>query len=400
MILWNPLEPAHIANPYPMYARLRQEDPVHHAQTGEWIITRYNDVKELLRSPHCAAGNRLAWLKKALPYFNEKGENLTLIYEAMQSFMVLLSNQKHQQIRSLVSRAWTDRTVDDIVQKNVHELIARFPRQEPFDFVYHFAQPLPVLTISAILGLPLSQYREVKRLGMKLTETLGLYVTLKELVSINSAAKALIDFFSEQLHQKRKHPDDSLISRILIANAQDAAPLTDQELTSLYIFLFIAGEETSANLLGAGTYNLLQGGNGWQQLASNATLAETCVEELLRFDPSVQIAGRNTLKDLMTGGKNIPAGATLSLVIGSANRDETVFDAPDELRLERTPNRHLTFGLGTHHCMGDWLARRQAVIAFKELTQRFPSLQLTNELPEWNRILTFRSLNRLMVQLP
>ncbi|MFZ5973615.1 MAG: cytochrome P450, partial [Bacteroidota bacterium] len=267
----------------------------------------------------------------------------------------------------------------------------------PFDFIQCFAQPLPVLTICSILGLPPEDYRKLKHLGAKLTETLGLYVTLKELVAINSAARDLIDYFAQWLNDKRRHPDNSLISQILILNEKDGALLTDQELISLYIFLFIAGEETSANLLGAGTYNLMQHRESWQTLCSNPHVANTSVEELLRFDPSVQIAGRTALHDLTFAGKKIPAGSTLSLVIGSANRDERAFEAPNELRIDRTPNRHLTFGLGTHHCMGDWLARRQAAIAFVTLTQRFPTLHLTKEAPEWNRVLTFRSLNRLMV---
>jgi cytochrome P450 len=396
--LWKPLDAEFVSNPYPMYQTLRETVPVYQARTGEWVITKYDDVKETLRSTNFAAGNRLEWLKRGIAYFESKKEDLHAIYDALNSFLVLQNGPRHTLIRSLVSKAWHDKEVEQLIEKNVKELIAKFPKND-FDFIEHFAQPLPVRTISSILGISTKNEKELRKLATSLTESLGLYISFKELVTINQSAKELITFFREQLSQKKDLPDQSLISTILRINHDENIGLFDEELISLYIFLFIAGEETSANLLGSGMFHLLSHPEQMERLKRDHDLIPTAVEELLRFDPSIQIAGRVALQDYKIKDKLIPKGSTVSIVIGSANRDPEHFKNPDALDVSRNPNRHLTFGAGVHYCMGDWLARKQAQLAFKTLLTSFKEINFGSDDPLWNRTLTFRSMKQLPIKV-
>jgi pimeloyl-[acyl-carrier protein] synthase len=394
--LWRPLEPAFVANPYPMYQQLRETDPVHQAQTGEWVITRYQDIKEIFKNPAFSAGNRLEWLKRGITYFNNKEEDLYAIYQAMNTFLNLLNPPRHTAVRALIAKAWTSKEVDEIISRNINRLLKQI-KVKTFDFITAFAQPLPVLTISDILGIPTDDYRYVKQLGMTLTEAFSLYVSFKELVTINQAAKDMIVFFREHLDKKKQQPDESLMSSIINTNKKEAAGLTDDELVSLYIFLFNSGEETTSNLIGSGFYNLLRNPESINTLRQQPELMPSAVEELLRYDPSVQIAGRMCVEDFSLRNRLIPKGATVSLVIGSANRDPEIFKNPDELIIARDPNRHLTFGSGIHYCMGDWLARKQAQLALTALLDHFESPKLEEKSVEWNKILTFRGLKTMQV---
>jgi cytochrome P450 len=314
----------------------------------------------------------------------------------MNSFLVLQNPPRHTLIRSLISKAWLDKDIDYVIQQNIETLMLEFPKGK-FDFIERFAQPLPVLTISKILGLSTEAHRTVKKLAMTLTESMGLYLSFKDLVTINEAAKQLVVFFRDQVEQKKKQKDKSLMSAILRVNQKKEFLLSDEEITSLYIFLFIAGEETSSNLIGSGMFNLLRNPEDMEKLRNNTGLIGSAIEELLRYDASIQVAGRLCLEDYTVRNKVIPKGATVSLVIGAANHDPEEFENPDELNLSRQPNRHLSFGAGIHYCMGDWLARRQAQLAFSSLLKRFSSIQLADTPVGWNGIITFRSMKNMEV---
>ena len=157
-LLWKPLAKESLQDPYPMYRELRTKAPVHLAQTGEYIITRYEDVKHVLKSNCFETGNRLVWLKKGITYFNNKDEDFRAIHQAMNAFILMLNGHQHQRIRNFVSTTWNDREVDDLIDTNITMLLEDLKKKE-FDFVSEYAQPLPVYTISHILGIPVNDYR-------------------------------------------------------------------------------------------------------------------------------------------------------------------------------------------------------------------------------------------------
>jgi cytochrome P450 len=394
--LWRPFDQQYIEDPYAMYKILREQDPVHEAQTKEFIITRYNDVKEILKSPSFESGNRLEWLKRGVDYFKNKDEDFRPIYEAMNSFILMLNGAEHLRLRNFISKAWNSREVDELISKNIDFLMTTYSSKQ-MDVVKEFAQPLPVLTIASILGISIESYDYLKDLGLTMTKSLDLYVSLKDLVELNHAAQKFISFFQDQLQYKKANPDKGLLSKLIQKNESENAGLTDRELTSISIFLFIAGEETSSSLISNSILTLLKNPESLAQIQNDAALIEPAIEEVLRYDSTVQLLGRIAKNDYQLGGKKILAGASVTLVVGSANQDETVFENADRFNMHRANNRHLAFGSGVHFCLGDWLARKQAQLAVLAFFQKFPRVSLAEQQLSWHKNLAIRNLKSLMV---
>ena len=396
--LWRPLDTASIRDPYAMYRQLRLTDPVYLAQTREYIITRYEHVKQVLKSESFESGNRLTWLKRGVTYFENKEEDLRAIYQAMNSFILMLNDDQHLRIRNFVTRTWNNRDVDDLIQANVNRLLRQIKGKD-IDFVGAYAQPLPVYTISAILGIPVSDCQHLIRLGVAMTKTLDLYISLKELVLMNQAAAEFIAFFQEQIRIKSGHPDDGLLSKLIRRNKDEHHGLSEEELVSVAIFLFTAGEETSASLISNTMLNLLRHPDQLKLLRAQPGLTESAIEEVLRYDSIVQLLGRVAREEVALGDKVLPPGATVTLVVGSANRDEDIFDQADRFMISRKPNRHLSFGSGVHYCLGDWLGRKQSQVAISTFLQAYPRITLPYQELTWYRNLAVRRLNALRITL-
>jgi pimeloyl-[acyl-carrier protein] synthase len=396
--LWKPLDEENIRNPYAMYAALRRNDPVHQAQTGEFIITRYEDIKNILKDPSFKSGNRLMWLKKGIQYFNSKQEDFRAIYRAMNSFILMLNDEKHLRIRNFIARAWNDRDVDPLIEKNIHTVLRRMPDKE-VDVVAHFAQPLPVLTIAGILGAPVTDYQHLIQLGVAMTKTLDLYVSMKDLVVMNDAAKLFIDYFREQVKLKNDKADDGLFSKLIQKNRQENAGLTEEELISIGIFLFTAGEETSAGLISNTLLHLAGNPAQLALLRQNPEQMDSAIDEVLRYDSVVQLLGRTASRDIVIRDKRIKSGSAITLVIGSANRDEEAFEQADEFIISRKPNRHLSFGSGVHYCLGDWLGRRQSQLAVSAFLKQYPNITLPPQQLSWYKNIAVRRLDALRISV-
>jgi cytochrome P450 len=397
-LLWRPLEPANIRDPYSMYKTLRQTDPIHLAQTQEYIITRYEDVKEILKSPSFQSGNRLEWLKRGVQYFDNKDEDFRAIYQAMNSFILMLNDEHHMRIRNFVTKTWSNRKVDDIIHSNIRLLLTQLKTRD-FDFILGYAQPLPVYTISRILGVPVTDCQHLIQLGVAMTKTLDLYVSMKDLVLMNKAASDFIAFFREQIKAKYDNPDDGLLSQMIERNRSESPALSEEELISIAIFLFTAGEETSASLISNALLNLLKHPDQFNNLRRSPELIDSAIEEVLRYDSVVQLLGRVAKEDVVVGGKTIPANATVTLVVASANRDELAFEEADEFIITRKPNRHLSFGTGKHFCLGDWLGRRQSQLAMDAFIKHFPDVTLPEQELTWYKNIAVRRLNTLQVRV-
>ncbi|MEX2234377.1 MAG: cytochrome P450 [Cyclobacteriaceae bacterium] len=397
-LLWRPLDPAYIRNPYAMYERLRLTDPVYLAQTKEYIITRYDDVKFILKSESFESGNRLGWLKRGVEYFDNKDEDLRAIYQAMNSFILMLNDAQHLRIRNFVNKTWHNREVDDIIRANTNMLLDQMNGLN-LDFVAAYAQPLPVYTISHILGIPVTDCQYLIQLGVAMTKTLDLYISLKDLVLMNQAAADFISFFQEQIKLKYDRPDEGLLSKMIHKNRKENLGLSDEELVSIAIFLFTAGEETSASLISNAMLNLLKHPEQLTQLRNEPEMIDSAIEEVLRYDSIVQLLGRISREEVTLGDKIIPAGATVTLVVASANRDEKAFERANEFIISRKPNRHLSFGSGVHYCLGDWLARRQSQLAINAFLRQYPHITLPDQELTWYKNLAVRRLNALHLQV-
>ena len=393
--LWSPLDPLFLQDPYPMYKRLREEDPVHQSQTGEWIISKYADVRSVLKSADFRSGNRLELLQRGLTHFKNKEDDLQFIYAAINSFVLFLNGADHLAIRNFVSRAWQHRDVEKLIQQNARDVLSNI-NTEQCDVIQEFARPLTLMTISRIMGIPEKEYHYLVGLSTTMMRAVDLYPSYRHLVELSQASKEFVLYFKNLIHKKTEEPDASLVSNFILSN-QDLA-LREEQLISICIFLFIAGEETTTNSISTGLYHLLQHPAQAERLSTHPDELVSTVEELFRYDSPVQLVGRIAKTDVTVGGKVIPAESHLTLVLASANRDPLQFQNPDELDFHRSPNPHLTFGTGIHFCLGDWLGRMQTRIAVNSFITTFRSAKILPQDIRWNKNLSVRGLSGLLVK--
>jgi len=392
---WSPFDPANISNPYMMYARLRKEAPVHHAQTGEFIVARYTDVKSILKSSDFRSGNRLEWLSRSIEYFKNHDEDLGNIYRAVNSFILFLNQPDHIAIRNFVSKTWDDRDVENMINEVVHGHLEHLSGS--FDAVKDFAQPVPAIVICRIMGIPQEEFEYLRALGIKMVRSLDLYQSWKDLVELNETSKAFVKYFEELITGKKNRPGNGLLSKLLTANERDKV-LREEQMISIAIFLFIAGEETTANSIGTALYNFMQRPAIYQSIRKDPTVLQTTgIDEFFRFDGPVHLLGRIAKTDTAVAGINIPANSPITLVLASANRDDEYFPNANELDLTRSPNQHLGFGYGTHFCLGEWLGKLQTRIAIEKFVSKFPEPRVETQEISWVRNLAVRGMTSLIV---
>src|SRR5688572_1341331 len=208
-MLWSPFEPAHVNDPHAMYARLRNEDPVHRSQTGEFIVSRYADVKSILKSSNFRSGNRLEWLSRGIDYFKNHDEDLSNIYRAVCSFVLFMNPPDHTTVRNFVMKTWDDRNVEAMITAVVDDCLSELTGT--FDVVKDFAQPVPSRVICKILGIPPDDYEHLRQLGVNMVRSLDLYHSWKQLVELNEASGAFVKYFEEHI---RKSPKDGLLGKL------------------------------------------------------------------------------------------------------------------------------------------------------------------------------------------
>jgi cytochrome P450 len=383
-MLWSPFDAAHINDPYPMYARLRKEDPIHRSQTGEFIVSRYTDVKTILKSSDFRSGNRLEWLSRGIEYFKNHDEDLSNIYKAVSSFILFLNPPDHTAIRNFVAKSWDDREVESMITSVVDERLSNL--SGTFDVVEEFAQPVPAFVICRILGIPLDEFEYLRALGMKMVRSLDLYHSWKDLVELNDASGAFVKYFGEFIRRK---PAEGLLGKLVTANERQKV-LSEEQIISIAIFLFVAGEETTAISISTALRDLVTT-NTYGFLRKHPDVFRTTgLEEFFRFDGPVHLLGRIAKADTTLGTTTIPANTPITLVIASANHDEAQFDDPDNINIHRSPNQHLAFGYGTHFCLGEWLGKLQTRIAVERFMLKFGNVSIPQQDVRWFKNIAVR----------
>ena len=391
-IAFNPMDPAFVADPYPMYHRLRAEDPVHHSPLGFWILTRYDDVVAALRDPRLA--------KEAIAGF--LAARFGAPVPVMGLSMLDRDPPDHTRLRSLVSKAFTPRVVEGLrprIQQIVDGLIDRARDAGAMDLIDEFAYPIPVNVICEMLGVPVEDHERFR--GWSLDIARGLDSILlppdSEVPKRSVTSRhALADYFRELIARRRASPRADLLSG-LIAAEEAGDKLSENELLATCILLLIAGHETTVNLIGNGTLALLRHPDQLRRLRDNPALIGSAVEELLRFDGPVQRTARIPSEDVVIDGQTIAKGEMVMPFIGAADRDPAQFPEPDRLDIGRTDNRHIAFGWGIHFCLGAPLARVEGQIGINTLVQRLPKLSLATDAPQFRESLTLRGLKSLPV---
>jgi hypothetical protein len=390
-ILFNPMDPEFVADPYPMYHRLRAEDPVHHSPLGFWVLTRYPDVMAMLRDPRLIKEPIAAFVAARFGMAVPPGLGLSMLDR---------DPPDHTRLRGLVSKAFTPRALERLrpeIQQIVDGLLDEVEARGSMDLVEEFAYPLPVRVICEMLGVPVKDHERFKAWGLDIARGLdAIMLPPDSEVGQRSVSgrRALADYFRELIAERRAAPRDDMLSA-LIAAEEAGDKLNEEELLATCILLLVAGHETTVNLIGNGTLALLRHPDQLRKLRERPGLIGTAVEELLRFDGPVQRTARIPSEDITIGGQTIPKGEMVMPFLGAADRDPTQFSDPDRLDITRADNRHIAFGMGIHFCLGAPLARLEGQIAINTLLARLPKLALATDRPQFRQSLTLRGLQAL-----
>jgi len=387
---FNPYDPAFNADPYPTYHRLRAEDPVHRTPMGFWILTRYDDVATVLRD---ARFGRKGFDELIRDRF---GEN------SFDQAMLFRDPPDHTRLRALVNKAFTPRVIEEMrakIQKTVDRLLDGVRDARAMDVITDLAYPLPVSVISEMLGVPAEDRDLFRGWSADIARSLDAITlpTEPEVVERGNAARhALSSYFRALIAGRRRRPQRDLLSDLIAAEEQ-GDKLSEEELMATILLLFVAGHETTVNLIGNGTLALLRNPDQLEALRRSPALIGGAIEELLRYDAPVQRTGRMPNTDVELGGKRIAKGDLVLSLIGAANRDPAHFAEPDRLDLARADNRHLAFGWGIHFCLGAPLARAEAQAAIGTIARRMPALALATPTPDWREASALRGLKTLPV---
>jgi cytochrome P450 len=387
------------ADPFPFLERLRASDPVYRTtlpdKTVVWLLSRYDDVTALLRDERFTKNRRSALTQEQLG----KLPWIPPMFRPLERNMLDLDPPDHTRLRSLVHKAFTPGLVEQIrsrTQAVADELLDRVVSRGEMDLIKDFALPLPMTIITEILGVPAKDHHKFHKWSQAVVSLTSPSPTLRVIPSVWRFIRYLRQFFK----LRRRNPQNDLVSALI--KAEEAGDkLSEDELLAMVFLLLIAGHETTVNLIGNGTLALIEKPDEMRKLKSEPSLVKTAVEELLRYtSPVFTTTERYARYDTTIHGVTIQRGEMALGVIGSANRDETAFENPNELQITRDPNRHLSFGHGIHFCLGAPLARMEAQIAFTTLLKRVPDLRLTSSSQSlrWRPSIFLRGLAALPVK--
>jgi cytochrome P450 len=399
--LFNPFAPGFTDDPYPQYATVRAAAPVYEHPFGFWLLSGYADVSWLLRAANLSVEDRnladspFVQLREAT-----FGEDAARPAEEMS--MLDRDPPDHTRLRKLVSKAFTPRAIQGLrprITELVDGMLDTAAARRRVDLVDALAFPLPFTVIAEMLGTPPADHERIRELSGTVVRSLEPVADPELAAAIMAADAELTGIATEMIAWKRDHPADDLLTALV--NAEDSGDvLSDDELVAQTLLLYIAGHETTVNLIAGGTLALLRHPGQLALLRRDTGLVPNAVEEMLRYDSPVQASRRITLEPVTLGDITIPAGAFVMASLGSANRDQDFWgpDA-DELRLDRENARqHVSFGAGHHHCLGASLARLEACVAFEQLVSRFPGLTLDGDVV-WNGRINLRGPACLPVAL-
>src|SRR5262245_5317593 len=392
--LFNPMSPDVIANPYPYYHRLRTLEPVHRAPLGFFVASRHADVSFVLRDKRFGKDFAGRMTRRFGPQVLDEP-----VYRSMSRWMLQMDPPDHTRLRGLVVKAFTARRVEDMrprIQEIVDRTLDRIEARGQMDLIADFALRLPVTVICDMLGIPAEDHEMIfagAGGGGRLLDPVPL--SRAEIDRANADSLGSAAYFHSLFELRRRQPGDDLTTQLVQAE-EEGHKLTNEELTANVILLFGAGHETTVNLIGNGVLALHRNPDQLRLLKENPTLTANAVEELLRYDSSVQLTGRVSLEAVSVGGVDVAKGESVLCLLGAANRDPAVYPDPDRLDITRSNIRPMSFGGGIHFCLGAQLARIEGEIAIATLLRRLPNLRLDDvEHPDWRQTFVLRGLNRL-----
>jgi len=393
---FDPWSPLFVAHPYDVYAWLRENEPVSWFEpTGQWLISRHEDVNALLRD------RRLGRTYLHVATHEEMGrppdpDHLAPFWHVIRNGMLDLEPPDHTRLRRLVSQAFTPRRVEalrPVVARIADRLVDDFVADGGGDLIARVAEPLPVTVIAEMLGVPPAGRHLLRPWS---ADICGMYELNPSRSAADAAVRACAEFSSylrSLAAARRAEPRDDLITALTQVEG-----LTEDELIGTCVLLLNAGHEASVNMTGNGWWALFRNPASLAALRASPDLLPTAIEELMRYDTPLQMFERWVLEDITVHGVDIPRGSEVALLFGSANHDPAVFRDPARLDLARTDNPHISFGAGIHFCLGAPLARIELMCSFAALLSRAPRLELVDT-PKWKPGYIIRGLESLLVSV-
>jgi len=396
-------DPGFQSDPYPVYAVMRRDSPVHYRRITDdlavWTCFRYEDVISVLRSPQFDTMKFPAAIIDT--FLAQPASPFHALARIVSAVMLVKDGADHSRLRGLVNKAFTPRMVEALrprVVGLVDELLDGLAGRDEIDLLADFAAPLPIIVIAELLGIPPEDRVQLRGWSDNMATFLDGSIRDANIESAAGAAREMAAYLELIFEERRREPRDDLISGLVSAHeAEDE--LDDDELLATVALILGAGHETTTNLLGNGVLSLLRHPDQLDELRREPDLIGSAIEELLRYDSPVQNTSRTPREDVVIGGQEIAAGIEVNVFLGSANRDPEIFSDPDVLDITRKDNRHLSFGHGVHFCLGASLARLEGQIAIRALLDRFPALKLAQEQLEWRPGLVLRGLRRLPLRI-
>ncbi len=403
LLAYDPADPAVRRNPFPLYARLQDEDPVHWSPAlRAWVLTRYEDVRQVMLSD-AMSPDRLRPFYAQLQ--GERRETLAEVMRYMSLWLVFRDPPEHTRLRKLVGTVFNLKALENLaepVTRVVDRLLDDLPTKQPIDWAEQVAMPLPAYVILDMLGIAYEAYPELKAASDDLRAFIGsARADGDRYARARDGAVKLASFFREVIAQRRAAPGDDFVSR-MIAARDEHGTLSEDELVATCMLVLFAGHETTTHLLGNALHALLEHPAQLQRLRDEPALIDSAVEEFLRYDGPSNAISRVVSREHQIAGRTLRAGDRVFAMANAGNRDPRRFADPQALDIARADNRHLTFGFGQHFCMGAPLARLEGRLCIGRLVQRFKHIaRVPGEAgaPDWIDALMMRGVSTLPVVL-
>jgi len=392
----NLLSPEALANPYPLYRRLRETDPIHwNDKLNAWILTRYADVAPLLRDRRFSSRRKVANRADLPP---EVQDAIKPLDRSLSLSMLFTDPPDHTRLRTLANKAFSPRVIDDLrlyIEATVEELLSDVPREGTVEIIEKLAYPLPAMVIGKMLGVP---KRDIPLLK-KWSDELAFFfasgrATAENALKANRAIVSMTECMARVVTEKRVKPELDFISQ-LIAAEDGGVVLDDEELLANSVSLLFAGHETTTNLIGNAVFTLLSHPAQLARLHNDGSMMVSAVEECLRYESPVQFMSRLPSEAVELDSRTLKSGDRVLCCLAAVNRDPAQFPDPDRFDVGRIDNRHLAFGAGSHFCIGAPLARLEARAAISGLLRRFPEMRLAEQTFSWRAHIAFRGLTTL-----
>src|SRR6202789_1392969 len=392
-----------LQDPYPTYARLHEEGPLHFVDVGSkwavWSIFSYAECSSIAKDPRLSAKRAQQML---LPLPISRQAEFSELARMLGLWLIFMDAPQHTRLRKLLNKGFSPAAIEGLrrgVEAMVDRMLKPLERGSEVDLMHEFANPMPVRIILEMLGIP----QELRDTFVNWSRDIAIFRgspdrTVEQAQAAQDALVGLTDFFRKTVAERRRNKGNDLIS-LLIDIEDEGEVLTEEELYAKCIALFFAGHKTTRNFIANGMYPLLKHPEETAELREKPEMIRTAVEELLRYESPVQFTARVLKEEIEVCGQPIRKGWTVLCMLGAANRDPKQFKAPDQLDLNRLNNQHLAFGAGLHFCIGAQLARLEGQIAIINLLRRFPKMKLTGPRPEWASTFGFRGLKSLPVTM-